>query len=117
MTLYNRGDVVLVPFPFSERQGVKRRPALIVSSDAYNAATGEVIVAQLTSRVNAPSRPGDHRIGSWEQAGLLAPSLARARLATLHSSLILRRLGTMPEEDMRAFERALVFALALRSAQ
>jgi mRNA interferase MazF len=113
MTRYSRGEVVLVSFPFSERQGGKRRPALIVSSDAYNAASSDVIIAQITSRVAAPPRPGAHRIEGWQQAGLLAPSLARARLATLHNSLILRRLGTMPDTDMRAFGQALALALGL----
>ncbi len=31
------GDVVLVPFPFTDQSAVKRRPAAIVSSGAYNA--------------------------------------------------------------------------------
>ena len=29
-------DVVAVPFPFTERPAVKRRPALVVSSAAFN---------------------------------------------------------------------------------
>jgi hypothetical protein len=32
----SRGDVVLLPFPFSDQSGSKRRPALILSIDAYN---------------------------------------------------------------------------------
>ena len=36
MTDYNFGDIVLVPFPFTDQSTVKKRPAVIVSSDAYN---------------------------------------------------------------------------------
>ncbi len=36
MTIYNRGDVVLVPFPFSNQTIMKKRPAVIISSDVYN---------------------------------------------------------------------------------
>ena len=113
MTVYRRGDVVLVPFPFSEMHGAKRRPALVVSSDRYNSVSREVIIAQITSRVQAPPRPGDHKIGEWQNAGLLAPSLVRARLATLNSSLVARKLGKMPEPDMRAIGTRLADALDL----
>ena len=49
MTMPDRGDVVLVPFPFTDLSDTKRRPALILSSGAYNEATGDVIIAQITS--------------------------------------------------------------------
>ena len=115
MTIYRRGDVVLVPFPFSEMAGAKRRPALVVSSDRYNSVGREVIIAQITSRIQALPRPGDHKIAEWRDAGLLAPSLVRARLATLSGSLIARKLGNMPEPDMRAIGRSLANALGLAS--
>ena len=44
MTDYTRGDVVLVSFIFADETGVKRRPAVIVSSDAYHAGPDEVIL-------------------------------------------------------------------------
>jgi len=36
MTRYNKGDVILVPFPFSDQTSTKKRPAVIISSDTYN---------------------------------------------------------------------------------
>src|SRR3990170_6545063 len=111
-----RGDVVLVPFPFTEGEGAKRRPALVVSDDSYNASCPDVIIAQITSRLNAPPRPGDYRIRGWREAGLLVPSLARVRLATLRGSLIRKRLGAMTVADMDAFNGALLAALGLTRA-
>jgi mRNA interferase MazF len=113
MTGYERGDVVLVPFPFSERPVAKRRPAVVVSSDAYHTASDDVVIAQITSKLAVAPRPGDHHIVAWQEAGLVTPSLARVKLATLHSALILRRLGTMPASDMRAIDRGLAVALGL----
>ena len=49
MTSYERGAVVLVPFPFSERLVAKKRPAVVVSSDAYHKVSSDVIIAQITS--------------------------------------------------------------------
>lgn len=37
MTSYKFGDVVLVPFPFTDQTATKKRPAVVVSSDAYHA--------------------------------------------------------------------------------
>lgn len=113
MTAYRRGDVVLVPFPFADRLAAKRRPAVIVSTEAYHAASQEVIIAQVTSRIGTPARPGDHLIQGWQEAGLLAPSLARARLATIHTSLVLRRLGALAPADLHGVDQGLRQALEL----
>jgi len=115
MTAPNRGDVVLVPFPFTDLSAVKRRPALVVSSDEYNRATGDVIIAQISSKLRSRPRPGDHLVGDWEAAGLLLPSLVRARITTLHTSIVIRVLGTMPEGEMTGAERGLRLALDLPS--
>ncbi len=114
MTPYSRRDVVLVPFPFSEQpERAKRRPALVISSDAYHQACDDMIIAQITSRMSATPRPGDHPIRRWREAGLVAPSLVRARLTTLHRGLIVRRLGVLAEQDVQAFSKALSSALGL----
>ena len=110
---FRRGDVVLVPFPFTEQEASKKRPALVVSSDEYNNACPDVIVAQITGRLNAPPRPGDHRLKDWRSAGLVGPSLLRTRLATLHRSVVIRRLGRMPNDDMFGVNDSLITALDL----
>ncbi len=110
---FRRGDVVLVPFPFTEQKASKKRPALVVSGDQYSGACPDVILAQITGRLDVPPRPGDYRLKDWRGAGLVAPSLVRARLTTLHSSVVLRRLGRMPNGDMIGVNRSLMTALDL----
>jgi mRNA interferase MazF len=104
MTGYERGDVILVPYPFGERAGGRKRPALVISSREYNRATGELVIAQITGRVSAPERPGDYELEKWREANLPGPAMVRSRLATLSTSLVLRRLGTLSADD---FQRAL----------
>ena len=102
MTAYKPGDVILVAYPFEERAGGRRRPALVVSPVQYNDATGELVVAQITSRVTATPRPGDYRIQEWKDANLPRAAMVRSRLATLQSVLVLRRLGELTAPDLQA---------------
>ena len=97
---YERGDVVLVGYPFEERAGGRRRPALVISPSGYNEITGELVIAQITGRVSAQARPGDYHIQDWKQANLPRPSLVRCRLASLPANLVLRRLGVLSEDDL-----------------
>jgi mRNA interferase MazF len=102
MTGYEPGDIVLVPYPFGERTGGKKRPALVVSSGEHNQETGELLIAQITSRVTAASRIGDYHIQGWREANLPKPALVRARLATIETSQVLRKLGSLPQREFRA---------------
>jgi len=85
----------------------------VISSDEYVRKTGDVIIAQITSRTSSPPRPGDHRVARWREAGLLAPSLVRARVTTLRSSVILRVLGQMPAPELEEIDKKLASALGL----
>lgn len=46
---YSFGDVVLVPFPFTDQSGTKKRPAVIVSSSGYNANRRDLVIMTITS--------------------------------------------------------------------
>ena len=112
MTVYNRGDVVLVGFIFSEESGKKLRPAVVISSPAYHRARQEVVVAAITSNVRRRLF-GDHLIANWKGAGLLFPSLVTGIFRTIKRTMIDRKLGSMPNPDMEAIDRELHRSLGL----
>ncbi len=107
-----RGDVVLVGFVFSDESSVKRRPAVILSTEFYHRGRQEVIVAAVTSNVDR-LLAGDYRIAGWQQAGLLHPSVATGILRTIKRSMIRHRLGNLLSDDMRGIEAALKKSLGL----
>lgn len=109
-TTYRRGDVVLVPFPYTDLTNSKKRPALVVSGASYGPA--DIIVAQITGNVTV-HRFGDHAVTGWRQAGLLIPSIVRAKLATLDRAMVQRKLGRMPANDMTLIDSELRLALSL----
>jgi mRNA interferase MazF len=112
MTEYNRGDVVLVSFVFSDETGERWRPAVIVSSEAYHRSRQESIIAAITSRTDR-ILAGDHLITDWQGAGLLFPSVATGIIRTIKQSMISRRLGIMTKVDMEAIDDNLRTALSL----
>jgi len=112
MTEYSRGDVVLVSFIFTDETGVKRRPAVIISSDAYHTGRDEAIIAAITSRTDRVL-VGDHPIDDWQGAGLLFPSVATSIIRTIKQDMISRRLGSLPIQDMGAVDSKLKLSLGL----
>ena len=65
MTSYSRGDVILVEIAFSGATGSKRRPAVVISTNAFNRAGIKLIVATIASNVLPPFRPGDLLLNDW----------------------------------------------------
>jgi mRNA interferase MazF len=98
MPTYSAGDVVVVPFPFSDRNAAKRRPALVCSSAAFNDSAHHLVLAMITTASHR-KWPGDAAIRDLAPTGLPAPSIVRWKLFTLDASLVLRRAGTLSARD------------------
>lgn len=117
---YRRGDVVLVPFPFTEDPAkAKRRPAVIVQADRNNARLSSVIVAQITSNVTrAEHEPTQFLIQrgtpAARAAGLLTDSAIKCEtLATISKRRVIKRIGHLLPEQMRQLEACLGASLDL----
>lgn len=98
-------DVVVVPFPFSEKAAAKRRPALVLSRKAFN-ASGHIVLAMITTRAHH-AWPGDVEIKDSAAAGLPLPCIVRLKLFTLDARLLLRRIGALSASDRRHVATAL----------
>ncbi|MHB8284282.1 MAG: type II toxin-antitoxin system PemK/MazF family toxin [Caulobacteraceae bacterium] len=101
------GTVVLAPFPFTNQQASKKRPAVVVSSRAYAANRPDVIVMAVTSQLRPQRAFGEAWLKDWQAAGLLKPSAAKPVIASLEQGLILRRLGELSDQDQAAVDLAL----------
>ena len=90
-------DVVIVPFPFVERSGTKRRPALVLSKTSFNEG-GNTVLAMVTTRAHQPW-PGDTPIVRLDEAGLNVSCIVRLKLFTLDNRFIVRRIGHLSAVD------------------
>jgi mRNA interferase MazF len=110
---YKQFEVVRVPFPFTDRDSVKNRPALIIStSKAFNTPAGHSVMAMITSADNNPW-PLDCPIRDLKSAGLSAASVIRCKLFTLDHRLVRGSLGKLGSKDQIAIRAALDSLLAL----
>ena len=105
MASFERYDVVRVPFPFTDRQAEKIRPALVISDATFNRAAGHSVMAMITSAGHAP-RPLDVPISDLKAAGLPAPSIVRFKLFTLDHRLMRGKLGRLAEKDQATTQKA-----------
>lgn len=104
---YDRFDVVIVPFPFTDKAQVKRRPALVLSSHrAFGRLAGHSVLAMITSAKNPPW-PLDVPISDLSQAGLPAPSVVRMKLFTLDHRFIIAGNGELAGKDRKAVIKSL----------
>jgi mRNA interferase MazF len=87
MPIFDRGTVVRVPFPYTDRPIRQRRPALVVSAGPLGDGGQLLWVVMITSAENR-RWPGDIDLGpSFAEAGLPAPSIIRpAKIATIELS-------------------------------
>lgn len=111
--IFDRFDIVVVPFPFTDKTANKRRPALVVSdSKAFNQAAGHSVMAMITSAVNSPW-PLDTPISDLNSAGLGSPSVIRMKLFTLDHRFVLRKTGRLSSSDAKTVQQTFrkVFAL------
>jgi mRNA interferase MazF len=104
---YSFGDVVLVPFPFTDQTGLKKRPAVIVSSTAYQTQRRDVVIMAITSQIRPRPAFGEFTLAEWKKAGLIAPSAVKPVLATIEKRLILRTLGRLQPADVRSLRTSL----------
>ena len=107
MTSYKFGDVVLAPFPFTNQTASKQRPAVIISSAAYNIIRLDIILMPISSHAGPAGAVGEVVIIEWQAAGLLYPSVVKPVIATLEQALIRRSLGELQLIDQQALKAAL----------
>jgi len=106
-TGYEFGDIVLVPFPFTDQSTTKQRPAVIISSAAYQLERADLIILAVTSQARSGNTVGEVHVKDWKQAGLLKASVMKPVIATIERRLVRKRLGKLSTEDQRSLRSAI----------
>lgn len=92
-------DIMVVPFPFSDQPGRKRRPTLVLSDRRFN-VRGHTILAMVTTSGHR-SWPGDVALSDHRAAGLQMPCIVRLKVFTLDNRLLVKRIGCLSVSDQK----------------
>lgn len=103
------GDVVTVDFPGA--QGIKRRPAVVVSSKSYHDVRPDVILSLVTSNLGSATTAMDYVLQDWQAAGLRTASAFRCFLATMPATSIIA-IGHLSDRDWQGVQARLKLAIA-----
>ena len=106
-TSYSFGDIVLVPFPFTDQSGTKKRPAVVVSSPAYHWDRRDVLIMAVTSQSRPTGAIGEVQVKDWKGAGFIKPSVIKPVITTIEQTLLIRRLGQLKKEEQEARRKAI----------
>ncbi len=105
-------DVVVVPFPYTDRLAEKKRPAVVVSAPDVSAKYGLVWLLMVTSADN-PAWECDVIVKDLKAVGLPAPSRVRtAKIATADAARIIAKIGRLSPDDEDAVMKKLKDLLA-----
>ncbi len=110
------GDVVLVPFPFTDQTASKKRPAVVVSSDTLHRESSDLVVMAVTTQPR-PASSLEVAVTRWREAGLLRPSVIKPVLASIEHSLVLKKLGSLHTPDREALVTTLTALIGPEPAE
>jgi len=102
------GSVVTVNFPGVT--GLKRRPAIVISSATYHIERPDIILAAVTTKVDRATARTDYALQDWLVAGLRKPSAVRIFIGT-RPAIELAQIGELTERDWFKVQKRLRLAL------
>ncbi len=89
-----QGDILLIPIPLTDLSSQKRRPVIVVSNNAYNHKTADVVVVAMTSNPVAVDYSFTITSSDLEQGQLNRPGNVRVdRIYTLSQSIVVKTFG------------------------
>ena len=104
--IFKAFDVVAVPFPFTDRDAIKRRPALVISNERFNQQHKQLVLAMITT-ANGNVWPSDVPLTNWQEAGLKVACHFRLKLFTLDQNLVLKTIGHLSSQDVKSVQAVL----------
>jgi len=103
-----QGDILLIPIPFTDLSSQKRRPVIVISNNAYNQKTADIVVVAMTSN----PAPADYSFtitsADLEKGALNRPGKVRVdKIYTLSQSIVAKTFGRVNEPALERIRQTL----------
>jgi mRNA interferase MazF len=101
--MYNQGDILLIPVPFTDLTSNKKRPVMVLSNDSYNQMTEDIIVAAITSNLTEKEYAVLITTNEIEEGILKHDSIIRVdKIYTLSQSIVISKFGKVKKEILQS---------------
>ena len=108
MRRYNFGDVVYAPLGYADdATAADDRPAVVISSQAFNEARKDVVLMEITSRLHQLKTFGALQVVDWKASGLKQPSVIKPLIFTVSKLDIIQVWGHLDRETEKALKATL----------
>lgn len=92
--LFEQGDIVVVPFPFSDLSGFKQRPVLILSNEIYNGKSDDIVTCGITTHMKNSAYSLVLENSDLKEGAIPATSRIRVdKLFTLEKGIIRKKIA------------------------
>jgi len=99
--MFKRGEIVLIPVPFSDLSSVKKRPVLVISNMSYNNQNHDMIVVAITSNMQQNGiviETKDLLSGELPKKSIIRYD----KIYTLEQSIVIKQLGIVSESVLKS---------------
>ena len=103
MTIFEPGQVVLIPFPFTDLTTIKQRPALVISGTSFNQKHQDVIVLALTSQSPSDLKPDEIALTEADQKSAFLPKPSKvktSKIVSIDKRLVRKLLGSISRASL-----------------
>jgi len=98
---YEQGDILLMPFPYSDLTAVKKRPVLVVSDGQYNSIGDDIIICGITSNPKLAPYSVTFENSDLVSGGVPSSSRVKAdKIFALEKSGIIKKLAKLSDKKI-----------------
>lgn len=100
--MIQQGDLILVPFPFSDQSGRKVRPVIVLSNNEFNGHSEDIIVTGVTSNISKDKYATKLDNKDLEEGKLITNCMAKVEnILKLDRDLIIKKIGKIKKGKIK----------------
>jgi mRNA interferase MazF len=99
--ILKRKDILLVPFPYSDQSGSKRRPALVISHDSFNKDSMDLLLCAMTSNLEIDRYTTLVKKDDWKDGEYSESCIKASTIITVDKNIIIKRIGRLSSERFK----------------
>jgi mRNA interferase MazF len=105
---FNQGDILIVPFPFSDLTGIRQRPVLILSKSKYSQEREDIVTCGITSNIKDSKYSVLVDNSNLIEGNIPVKSRIKVdKLFTLEKGIVIKKLGKVNREIFEKVKREL----------